>query len=897
MLEFFIRIKSGIFFSLLLCLFIASGFFLTKFSWAANLFSDDFESGLISWTSTSTYSGSGTATAVDSTDEHYAGNYSGKFEVTDGSSGGWALVRKTVAWPAENKLWYSCYFKISNYTVANLGGIYLLEPYVEGAFYHQRADIEIIYNDPDAILEEGQIMDATKIRMRLAYTGKDGSREGHRQKVNLQAVTFDNWHKVTMLIDLSGVNPVYAWWLNNHFVWQDTDTSSGSDTDVPTHLYAGITNIDYGNGNKARVWMDNCSIDTTGPVAGFDIDESAPLISLDPVMDPTNDDTPLITGTVTDTLSTITAVEFQIDGTEGLWTACTTNDENFDEASENFTCASSSLADGNHTMFLRAIDANNNTTVADNYTSITFTVDTAEPTVNSITITPATTSAIVSWITTESSSSKVDYGLTTSYGSSTLELDTSPRVTSHMVSFSGLIPCATYHYRVRSKDAANNEKIDSDRTFTTTGCTGSATVNSQTTSAVTTASGGVVELLSGSYGLSLIVPTSFSSSDANFQIKSLETNSVLDITSSPETYSLVGSYLYDLKALSEVGIAISSFSKPLTVTIAYSASDITGLSENSLTIHRWDGSTWHALTDCSVDTSVKTVTCLTSAFSVFGLFGQSSSDSSSSSSSSSNNSSLPSAKSCGKMLAGGKIPWLYGAISQNDNSILLFFTPGDEAIDKYVLEYGTSSGFYQYGVSDMGINSRSQMSYLVKSLSPSTTYYFRLRGGQGCLVGDWSNEISATTKKDLKSDFETPNIKLTAVKHESSSFSNSATSSLSPKNQSYVLNVLVVDQKHKPISGAKVFLLSQGQTNISDKDGKTLFVNVPAGKQKIAVNYATYKAEKIVDLRGEKKEFNLEMIIKKTDINLNPFAIGGITVGVTILIVILMVKFGAPAWI
>ncbi len=70
--------------------------------------------------------------------------------------------------------------------------------------------------------------------------------------------------------------------------------------------------------------------------------------------------------------------------------------------------------------------------------------------------------------TNENSSSKVDYGLTNSYGSSTAETDTSTRVTSHSVALSSLSTCTTYHYRVRSIDAALNETIDSDNTFTTT---------------------------------------------------------------------------------------------------------------------------------------------------------------------------------------------------------------------------------------------------------------------------------------------------------------------------------------------------------------------------------------------------------------------------------------------
>lgn len=46
----------------------------------------------------------------------------------------------------------------------------------------------------------------------------------------------------------------------------------------------------------------------------------------------------------------------------------------------------------------------------------------------------------------------------------------------------------------------------------------------------------------------------------------------------------------------------------------------------------------------------------------------------------------------------------------------------------------------------MGVNSKGQMTFLVKSLLPNTTYYFKIRGANNCAVGNGSNEISATTK-------------------------------------------------------------------------------------------------------------------------------------------------------
>jgi hypothetical protein len=59
----------------------------------------------------------------------------------------------------------------------------------------------------------------------------------------------------------------------------------------------------------------------------------------------------------------------------------------------------------------------------------------------------------------------VEYGTTTSYG--TLSPLDSTLVTSHTVNLSALSRKVTYHYRVRSKDAAGNEAISDDYTFKT----------------------------------------------------------------------------------------------------------------------------------------------------------------------------------------------------------------------------------------------------------------------------------------------------------------------------------------------------------------------------------------------------------------------------------------------
>ena len=94
--------------------------------------------------------------------------------------------------------------------------------------------------------------------------------------------------------------------------------------------------------------------------------------------------------------------------------------------------------------------------------------DKAPPLISGISASNITqTGALITWTTDEDSTSQVEYGPTTSYGSTTaLDEDL---VTSHSVSLSGLTAGTTYHYRVKSKDASGNERTSPHQTFTTLG--------------------------------------------------------------------------------------------------------------------------------------------------------------------------------------------------------------------------------------------------------------------------------------------------------------------------------------------------------------------------------------------------------------------------------------------
>jgi phosphodiesterase/alkaline phosphatase D-like protein len=112
-------------------------------------------------------------------------------------------------------------------------------------------------------------------------------------------------------------------------------------------------------------------------------------------------------------------------------------------------------------------DAAGNLATSDDFTFTTGAPpDTTPPVISGVAVGSVSPSgAGVSWTTDEASDSQVEYGLTASYGSTTT-LETS-RVVTHSVTLSGLSSGTTYHYRVKSRDAAGNLATSGDFNFTT----------------------------------------------------------------------------------------------------------------------------------------------------------------------------------------------------------------------------------------------------------------------------------------------------------------------------------------------------------------------------------------------------------------------------------------------
>jgi hypothetical protein len=231
----------------------------------------------------------------------------------------------------------------------------------------------------------------------------------------------------------------------------DSSPADDGTGDPGDSLYVGWASTTATNDR----WHMNASIWLAGGGGGGDT--TAPVISAGPSASPL-DCSATITWTTDEPATSV--VDYGTSASYG-----STSSGSGYAASHSVTITGLASATLYHYRVSSTDASNNGPTQSTDHTFTTASgsapIITSGPTVSAITGSTAT----VSWVTNEASNSRVDYGLTGSYGSNSTNAS---YVTSHSVTLTGLTATTTYHYRVQSTDGCGNGPTSStDATFTT----------------------------------------------------------------------------------------------------------------------------------------------------------------------------------------------------------------------------------------------------------------------------------------------------------------------------------------------------------------------------------------------------------------------------------------------
>jgi LmbE family N-acetylglucosaminyl deacetylase/regulation of enolase protein 1 (concanavalin A-like superfamily) len=95
-------------------------------------------------------------------------------------------------------------------------------------------------------------------------------------------------------------------------------------------------------------------------------------------------------------------------------------------------------------------------------------VDTTPPAISNVAVAPGSVAATITWTTDEPAMSAVPFGPTTAYGGGTVSSTAFSQ--THRALLRDLACGTVYHFQLRSLDAAGNEAVAPDATFTTRAC-------------------------------------------------------------------------------------------------------------------------------------------------------------------------------------------------------------------------------------------------------------------------------------------------------------------------------------------------------------------------------------------------------------------------------------------
>lgn len=85
-------------------------------------------------------------------------------------------------------------------------------------------------------------------------------------------------------------------------------------------------------------------------------------------------------------------------------------------------------------------------------------------------------------------------------------------------------------------------------------------------------------------------------------------------------------------------------------------------------------------------------------------------------------------------------------IDVTDNQATLYYTPVNNHNRDYFIAFSDQPNTFQHSTLTGQSNATGVLSFSINHLKPNTTYYFRVRAQNGCMPGDFSQELAARTR-------------------------------------------------------------------------------------------------------------------------------------------------------
>ena len=209
-------------------------------------------------------------------------------------------------------------------------------------------------------------------------------------------------------------------------------------------------------------------------------------------------------------------------------------------------------------------------------------------------------------------------------------------------------------------------------------------------------------------------------------------------------------------------------------------------------------------------------------------------------------------------------------IDATETSATLYFVPSSGDVTGYTIEYGQTSDSNQYAVSFDHDDKSGAVPFTINSLSPNTTWHFRVKAQNGCATGDWSQTKSTYTGTLIVASQE-PDDEIVQTTDTSAptaapiqKVTITPTESVQREEQKEIVYDITLKVMHegKPLVNAEVELHSDVQRAKTNNEGIAVFKEVVKGIHTLKIVKDAYAAEEKLTVEGDDQQYDVAINVQ-----------------------------------